>query len=155
MNQDTGRAKSCDDSMGGASEFFKENIAGLTDPEDPETYNLYGGLSEMADELSAVYDQMNKLSEMADELSALPDQMNRLCEKSDELSALPDQMNRLETAVAKIERDVRELRKSFGAARAAPKSPRLRIKDTRRQPAGDVQSSAPRVIPKGEHPTKP
>jgi hypothetical protein len=138
MNQDTGRAKSCDDSMGGASEFFKENIAGLTDPEDPETYNLYGGLSEMADELSAVYDQMNKLSEMADELSALPDQMNRL-----------------ETAVAKIERDVRELRKSFGAARAAPKSPRLRIKDTRRQPAGDVQSSAPRVIPKGEHPTKP
>ena len=172
MNQDTGRAKSCDDSMGGASEFFKENIAGLTDPEDPETYNLYGGLSEMADELSAVYDQMNKLSEMADELSVLHDQMNKLSEKSDELSALhnqinklseksgelsalPDQMNRLETAVAKIERDVRELRKSFGAARAAPKSPRLRIKDTRRQPAGDVQSSAPRVIPKGEHPTKP
>ena len=61
MNQDTGKAKSCDDSMGGASEFFKENIAGLTDPEDPETYNLYGSLSEMADELSALPDQMNKL----------------------------------------------------------------------------------------------
>jgi chromosome segregation ATPase len=169
MDHDHGESKSCDDSMGGASEFFEQNIAGLS---DPEKYNLYGGLSEMADELSAVYDQMNKLSEMADELSALHnqvnklseksgelsalhDQTNKLCEKSNELSALPAQMNTLEAAVAKIERDMRELRKSFRAARAAPKSPKLRIKDTRRQPAGDVQSSAPRVIPKGEHPTRP
>jgi uncharacterized coiled-coil DUF342 family protein len=172
--------------MGRAREFFQENIEGLS---DPETYNLYGGLWEMADELSAVHDQMNKLSEMADaltvlhdqmnklseksdelsalhnqinklseksgELSALHDQMNKLCEKSDELSALPAQMNRLEAAVAKIEGDMQELRKSFRAAGAAPKSPQLRIKDTRRQRAGDVQRSAPRVIPRGEHPTNP
>jgi len=155
--------------MGRASEFFEENIA---EESDPETYNLYAGLWKMADELSAVHDQMNKLSEMADELSALHtemnrlsensgelsalnDQMNKLCEKSDELSVLPAQMNRLEAAVAKIDGDVRELSKSFRAARAAPKSPKLRIKHTRRQPAGDVQSSASRVIPKGEHPTNP
>jgi uncharacterized coiled-coil DUF342 family protein len=138
--------------MGGASEFFEQNIAGLS---DPEKYNLYGGLSEMADELSALHDQMNKLSEKSDDLSALHNQINKLSEKSDELRALSEQMNRLEAAVAKIERDMRELRKSFGAVRAAPKSPKLRIKDTRRQPAGDVQSSAPRVIPKEEHPTKP
>ena len=144
--------ESCDDSMGGASEFFEQNIAGLS---DPEKYNLYGGLSEMADELSALHDQMNKLSEKSDDLSALHNQINKLSEKSDELRALSEQMNRLEAAVAKIERDMRELRKSFGAVRAAPKPPKLRIKDTRRQPAGDVQSSAPRVIPKEEHPTKP
>jgi uncharacterized phage infection (PIP) family protein YhgE len=171
--------------MEGASKFFEENIDELS---DPEKYNLYGGLYVMADELTAMHDQMNKLSEMAGELSvlhdqmnklseksdelsalhdqinklseksgelsALHDQMNELCEKSDDLSALPAQMNRLEAAVAKIEEDMRELRKSFRAARAAPKSPKLRIKNTRRQPAGDVQSSAPRVIPKGEHPTK-
>jgi Uncharacterized archaeal coiled-coil protein len=144
--------ESCDDSMGGASEFFEQNIAGLS---DPEKYNLYGGLSEMADELSALHDQMNKLSEKSDDLSALHNQINKLSEKSDELRALSEQMNRLEAAVAKIERDMRELRKSFGAVRAAPKPPKLRIKDTRRQPAGDVQSSAPRVIPKEEPPTKP
>jgi uncharacterized coiled-coil DUF342 family protein len=138
--------------MGRASEFFEENIAG--EP-DPETYNLYGGLWEMADELSAVRDQMNKLSEMADDLSALHTQINKLCEKSDELSVLPAQMNRLEAAVAKIDGDMRALSKSFRAAKAAPKSPKLRSKHTRRQPAGDVQSSASRVIPKGEHPTNP
>ena len=152
--------------MGRASEFFEENIS---EESDPETYNLYGGLWKMADELSALHDQMNKLSEMADELSALHDQMNKLseksgelsalhhqmnklCEKSDELSVLPAQMNRLEAAVAKIDGDMRELSKSFRAARAAPKSPKLRIKHTRRQPAG---SSASRVIPKAEHPTNP
>ena len=121
--------------MGGASEFFEENIPGLS---DPEKYNLYGGLSEMADELNALHDQMNKLSE-----------------KSDGLSALPDQVNRLEAAVAKIGREIRELRKSLRAARAAPKSPKLRIKSRRRQPPADVQSSTPRVISKGEPPTKP
>ena len=126
--------------MGDASKFFEENILGLS---DPEKCNLYGGLSEMADELSALHDQINKLSEKADELSALPDQMNKLSEKSDELSALPDQINRLEAAVAKIGRDMRELRKSVRVARAAPKSPELRIKSRRRQPAADVQSSAP------------
>ena len=114
--------------MGDASKFFEENILGLS---DPEKYNLYGGLSEMADELSALYDQVNKLSE-----------------KSDELRALPDQMNRLEAALAKMGRDMRELRKSLRvpraarAARAAPKLPELRIKSRRRQPAADVQSSA-------------
>jgi uncharacterized coiled-coil DUF342 family protein len=155
--------------MSRASEFFEENIAG--EP-DPETYNLYGGLWEMADELSAVRNQMNKLSEMADdlsalhtqinklcensgELSALHTQINKLCEKSDELSVLPAQMNRLEAAVAKMDRDMRALSKSFRAAKAALKSPKLRSKHTRRQPAGDVQSSASRVIPKGEHPTNP
>ena len=120
-----GRGKSCDILMGDASKFFEENILGLS---DPEKYNLYGGLSEMADELSALYDQVNKLSE-----------------KSDELRALPDQMNRLEAALAKIGRDMRELRKSLRvprAARAAPKLPELRIKSRRRQPAADVQSSA-------------
>jgi uncharacterized coiled-coil DUF342 family protein len=126
--------------MGDASKFFEENILGLS---DPEKCNLYGGLSEMADELSALHDQMNKLSEMADELSALHDQMNKLSEKSDELSALHDQINRLEAALAKIGRDMRELRKSVRVARAAPKSPELRIKSRRRQPAADVQSSAP------------
>jgi hypothetical protein len=109
--------------MGDASKFFEENILGLS---DPEKCNLYGGLSEMADELSVLHDQMNKLSE-----------------KSDELSALPDQINRLEAALAKIGRDMRELRKSVRVARAAPKSPELRIKSRRRQPAADVQSSAP------------
>ena len=92
--------------MGDASKFFEENILGLS---DPEKCNLYGGLSEMADELSA----------------------------------LPDQINRLEAAVAKIGRNMRELRKSVRVARAAPKSPELRIKSRRRQPAADVQSSAP------------
>jgi uncharacterized coiled-coil DUF342 family protein len=137
-----GRGKSCDILMGDASKFFEENILGLS---DPEKYNLYGGLSEMADELSALYDQVNKLSEKSDELSALHDQMNKLSEKSDELSALPDQMNRLEAALAKMGRDMRELRKSLRvprAARAAPKLPELRIKSRRRQPAADVQSSA-------------
>jgi hypothetical protein len=117
-----GRGKSCGILMGDASKFFEENILGLS---DPEKYNLYGGLSEMADELSALYDQVNKLSE-----------------KSDELSALPDQFNRLEAALAKIGRDMRELRKSLRVPRAAPKLPQLRIKSRRRQPAADVQSSA-------------
>jgi hypothetical protein len=44
--------------MADAREFFDENIVGLS---DPEKYNLYGGLGEMADELSALHDQMNKL----------------------------------------------------------------------------------------------
>jgi uncharacterized coiled-coil DUF342 family protein len=177
-----GRGKSCDILMGDASKFFEENILGLS---DPEKYNLYGGLSEMADELSALYDQMNKLSEKSDELSALYDQMNKLSEKSDELSALydqmnklseksdelralhdqmnklseksdelralHDQMNRLEAALAKIGRDMRELRKSLRVPRAVPKLPELRIKSRRRQPAADVQSSAASVITKGEH----
>jgi hypothetical protein len=90
---------------------------------------------------------------MANELSVLAKQVNKPSEKSGELSALHDQMNRLEAVVAKIEEDMRQLRKSFRAARAAPKSPKLRIKDTRRQPARDVQSSAPRAIPRGEHST--
>jgi hypothetical protein len=120
--------------MADASEFFEENILGLS---DPEKCNLYCGLLDMADELSALHDQMNKLSE-----------------KADELSALPDQMNRLEAALAKIGQDMGELRKSVRLARAAPKSPE-RIKSRRRQPAADVQSSAPRVITKGEPPTKP
>jgi len=174
MDDDHGERKQLWHSMGDASKFFEENILGLS---DPEKCNLYGGLSEMADELSALHDQMNKLSEKADELSALPDQMNKLSEitdelsvlhnqmnklsekseelsalpnqmnklseKSDELSALPDQINRLEAALAKIGRDMRELRKSVRVARAAPKSPELRIKSRRRQPAADVQSSAP------------
>src|SRR6266566_6538480 len=140
--------------MGDASKFFEENILGLS---DPEKCNLYGGLSEMSDELSVLRDQMNKLSEKSDELSVLHDQMNKLSEKSDELrvlhnqmnklsemadelSALPDQINRLEAALATIGRDMRELRKSVRLARAAPKSPELRIK-SRRQPAADVQSS--------------
>jgi uncharacterized phage infection (PIP) family protein YhgE len=134
-----GRGKSCDILMGDASKFFEENILGLS---DPEKYNLYGGLSEMADELSALYDQMNKLSEKSDELSALYDQMNKLSEKSDELSTLHDQMNKLEAALAKMGRDMRELRKSLRVPRAAPKLPQLRIKSRRRQPAADVQSSA-------------
>jgi uncharacterized phage infection (PIP) family protein YhgE len=155
--------------MGDASKFFEENILGLS---DPEKLNLYGGLSEMADELSTLYDQMNKLSEMADELSALydqmnklsekadelsalHDQMNKLSEKADELSALHDQMNKLEAALAKIGRDMRELRKSLRVPRAAPKLPELRIKSRRRQPAADVQSSASSVITKGKNPTKP
>src|SRR4030095_968636 len=117
--------------MWDASKFFEENILGLS---DPEKYNLYGGLSEMSDELSVLHDQMNKLSE-----------------KSDELSVLRDQMNRLEAALAKIGRDMRELRKSVRVARAAPNPPGLRIKSKRRQPAADVQSSAPSVITKGEH----
>ena len=123
MDDDHGERKQLWHSMGDASKFFEENILGLS---DPEKCNLYGGLSEMADELSVLHDQMNKLSE-----------------KSDELSALPDQINRLEAAVAKIGRDMRELRKSVRVARAAPKSPELRIKSRRRQPAADVQSSAP------------
>src|SRR6266513_1737010 len=118
--------------MWDASKFFEENILGLS---DPEKCNLYGGLSEMADELSVLHDQMNKLSEKSDELSALHNQMNKLSEMADELSALPDQINRLEAAVAKIGRDMRELRKSVRVARAAPKSPELRIKSRRRQPA--------------------
>jgi uncharacterized coiled-coil DUF342 family protein len=155
--------------MGDASEFFEENIRGLS---DPEKWNLYYGLSEMADEVSALHDQMNKLSEKADDLSALHDQMNKLpemaddfsvlhdqmnklSEKSDDLSALHDQMNKLEAALAKIGRDMRELRKSLRGARAAPKSPELRIKSRRRQPAADVQSSSPSVITKGEPPRTP
>jgi uncharacterized coiled-coil DUF342 family protein len=118
--------------MADASEFFEENIRGLS---DPEKWNLYYGLSEMADELSALHDQMNKLSK-----------------KSDDLSALHDQMNRLEAAVATIGRDMQEVRKSLRGARAAPKSPELRIKSRRRQPAADVQSSSPSVITKGEPP---
>jgi uncharacterized phage infection (PIP) family protein YhgE len=151
--------------MGDASKFFEENILGLS---DPEKHNLYGGLSEMSDELSALSDQMNKLPEMSDELSmlrdqmnklseksdelsVLHDQMNKLSEKSDELSVLRDQMNRLEAALAKIGRDMQELKKSLRVPRAAPKLPELRIKSKRRQPAADVQSSAPSVITKGEH----
>jgi uncharacterized phage infection (PIP) family protein YhgE len=155
--------------MGDASKFFEENILGLS---DPEKYNLYSGLSEVADELGALHDQMNKLSEVADELGALHDQMNKLSEmadglsalhnqinklseKSDELNALHNQINTLEAALAKIGRDIRELRKSVGVARAAPKSPGLRIKSRRRQPAAVVRSSAPSVIAKREPPTKP
>ena len=172
--------------MGDASKFFEENILGLS---DPEKYNLYSGLSEVADELSALHDQMNKLSEMADGLSALHDQMNKLSEMADglsalhdqmnklpemadglralhtqmnklsempdKLSALPDQMNTLETVLASMGRDMRELRKSVRVATAAPKSPELRIKSRRRQPAADVQSSAPSVITKRDPPTKP
>jgi chromosome segregation ATPase len=44
--------------MADTREFFDENLVGLS---DPEKYNLYGGLAEMADELSALHDQMNKL----------------------------------------------------------------------------------------------
>ncbi len=117
--------------MGDASKFFEQNILGLS---DPEKYNLYGGLSEMSDELSVLRDQMNKLSE-----------------KSDELSVLRDQMSRLEAALGKIGRDMQELRKSLRVPRAAPKLRELRIKSKRRQPAADVQSSAPSVITKGEH----
>jgi uncharacterized coiled-coil DUF342 family protein len=138
-------------SMGDASKFFEENILGLS---DPEKYNLYSGLSEVADELSALHDQMNKLSEMADGLRALHTQMNKLSEMPDKLSALPDQMNRLEAALARIGRDMRELRKSVRVTTAAPKSPELRIKSRRRQPAADMQSSAPSVITKRDPPTK-
>ena len=155
--------------MGDASKFFEQNILGLS---DPEKYNLYGGLSEMSDELSVLrdqmnklseksdelsvlHDQMNKLSEKSDELSVLHDQMNKLSEKSDELSVLRDQMNRLEAALGKIGRDMQELRKSLRVPRAAPKLRELRIKSKRRQPAADVQSSAPSVITKGESPRKP
>jgi uncharacterized phage infection (PIP) family protein YhgE len=143
--------------MGDATEFFDANIRGLS---DPEKYNLYSGLAEMADELSALHDQMNKLSEQAEELnalhhqmnkssekadalSALHDQMNQLSEKADALSALHDQMNQLEAAVAKIARDMRELRKSLRVVGAGPRSPELRIKSRRRQPAAEVQSSTP------------
>jgi uncharacterized coiled-coil DUF342 family protein len=148
--------------MADTREFFDENLVGLSDPEnsDPEKYNLYGGLAEMADELSALHDQvnklsekadelsalpdqMNKLSEMADELSALPDQVNKLCEKADELSALPDQMNKLEAVLAEIGRDMRELKKSLRVARAAPRPPESRIRSRRRQPASDVRTIAP------------
>jgi hypothetical protein len=76
--------------------------------------------------------------------------MNKLCEMADELSALPDQMNRLEAAFAKIGREMRELRKALRVARATPKSYELRIKSRRRQPAVDVQSSAPSVFTKGD-----
>jgi uncharacterized coiled-coil DUF342 family protein len=140
--------------MADTREFFDENLVGLS---DPEKYNLYGGLAEMADELSALHDQVNKLAEKADELSALHDQMNKLSEKADELSALPDQMNKLEAALAEIGQDMRELRKSLrvAVARAAPKLPELRIKSRQRQPAADVQSSAPPEITKGKPPTKP
>ena len=143
--------------MGDASEFFDANVRGLS---DPEKYNLYSGLSEMADELSALHDrmnelwgkadelsalrdQMNKLSEMTGELSALHDQMNKSSEMAGELSALHDQMNQLEAAVAKIARDMRELRKSLRVVGAGPRSPELRIKSRRRQPVAEVQSSAP------------
>ena len=148
--------------MADTREFFDENLVGLSDPEnsDPEKYNLYGGLAEMADELSALHDQVNKLSEKADELSALPDQMNKLSEKADELSALPDQvnklsekadelsalpdqMNKLEAALAEIGRDMRELKKSLRVARAAPRPPESRIRSRRRQPASDVRTIAP------------
>jgi hypothetical protein len=44
--------------MGDASKFFEENILGLS---DPEKCNLYGGLSEKSDELSALHDEMNRL----------------------------------------------------------------------------------------------
>jgi len=143
--------------MGDAREFFDENIVGLA---DPEKYNLYGGLAEMADELSSLYDQMNKLSEKADALgalhdqmnklsekadalNALHDQMNKLSEKADALSALPDHMNKLEAALAEIGRDMRELKKSLRVARAAPRSPESRIRSRRRQPASDVRTIAP------------
>src|SRR4029453_10348159 len=115
--------------MAGTREFFDENLVGLS---DPEKYNLYGGLAEMADELSALHDQVKKLSEKADELSALHDQINKLSAKADELSALPDQMNKLEAALAEIGQDMRELRKSLRVARAAPKLPELSIKSRRR-----------------------
>jgi uncharacterized coiled-coil DUF342 family protein len=108
--------------MGDATEFFDANIRGLS---DPEKYNLYSGLAEMADELSALHDQMNKLSEQADALSALHDQMNHL-----------------EAAVANIARDMRELRKSFRVLGARPRSPESRIKSRRRQPAAEAQSPA-------------
>ena len=124
--------------MGDASEFFDANVRGLS---DPEKYNLYSGLSEMADELSALHDRMNELWGKADELSALRDQMNKLSEMTGELSALHDQMNQLEAAVAKIARDMRELRKSLRVV--GPRSPELRIKSRRRQPVAEVQSSAP------------
>ena len=143
--------------MADTREFFDENLVGLS---DPEKYNLYGGLAEMADELSALHDQVNKLSEKADEFSALPDQMNKLsemadessalhdqvnklCEKADELSALPDQMNKLEAVLAEIGRDMRELKKSLRVARAAPRPPESRIRSRRRQPASDVRTIAP------------
>jgi uncharacterized coiled-coil DUF342 family protein len=143
--------------MGDATEFFDANIRGLS---DPEKYNLYSGLAEMADELSALHDQMNKLSEQADALSGLHDQMNKLSEQADVLSGLHDQMNKLseqadalsglhdqmnqlQAAVAKIARDMRELRKSLRVVGAGPRSPELRIKSRRRQPAAEVQSSAP------------
>jgi len=148
--------------MADTREFFDENLVGLSDPEnsDPEKYNLYGGLAEMADELSALHDQVNKLSEKADELSALPDQMNKLSEKADELSALSDQMNKLsekadelsalsdqmnklEAVLAEIGRDMRELKKSLRVARAAPRPPESRIRARRRQPASDVRTIAP------------
>jgi uncharacterized coiled-coil DUF342 family protein len=131
--------------MADTREFFDENLVGLSDPEnsDPEKYNLYGGLAEMADELSALHDQVNKLCEKADELSALPDQMNKLSEKADELSALPDQMNKLEAVLAEIGRDMRELKKSLRVARAAPRPPESRIRSRRRQPASDVRTIAP------------
>jgi uncharacterized coiled-coil DUF342 family protein len=118
-------------------------------------YDQMNKLSEMADELSALHDQMNKLSEMPDGLSALHDQMNKLSEMPDKLNALPDQMNRLEAVLARMGRDMRELRKSVRVATAAAKSPELRIKSRRRQPAADVQSSAPSVITKRDPPTKP
>src|SRR6187397_1282825 len=114
--------------MGDASKFFEQNILGLS---DPEKYNLYGGLSEMSDELSVLRDQMNKLSEKSDELSVLHDQMNKLSEKSDELSVLRDQMNKLEEQSGKIVRDMQELRKSLREPRAAPKLRELRIKSKR------------------------
>jgi uncharacterized coiled-coil DUF342 family protein len=114
--------------MADTREFFDENLVGLSDPEnsDPEKYNLYGGLAEKADELSA-----------------LPDQMNKLSEKADELSALPDQMNKLEAVLAEIGRDMRELKKSLRVARAAPRPPESRIRSRRRQPASDVRTIAP------------
>src|SRR4029450_4483333 len=121
--------------MADTREFFDENLVGLS---DPEKYNLYGGLAEMADELSALHDQMNKLSA-----------------KADELSALADQMNKLEAALAEIGQDMRELRKTLRVARAAPNLPELRIKSRQRQPAADVQSSASPEITKGKPPTKP
>ena len=56
--------------MADTREFFDENLVGLSDPEnsDPEKYNLYGGLAEMADELSALPDQMNKLEAVLAEI---------------------------------------------------------------------------------------
>src|SRR4030095_12517407 len=137
--------------MGDASKCFEESILGLS---DPEKYNLYSGLSEVADELGALHDQMNKLSEMADGLSALHNQINKLSEKSDDLTALHNQINRLEAGLAKMGRDMRELRKSVGIARAAPKSPGLRIKSRRRQPGADVRSSAPSVTTKRDLPNE-
>jgi|SRR4029453_15647390 uncharacterized phage infection (PIP) family protein YhgE len=133
--------------MADTREFFDENLVGLS---DPEKYNLYGGLAEMADELSALHDQVNKLSEKADELSALHDQinklsakadelsalhdqMNKLSAKADELSALPDQMNKLEAALAEIGQDMRELRKSLRVAPSVllvQQSPRTRARRT-------------------------